>query len=94
MEMTFLMVEMETFFFPDDMDGVFYNDQGASDFAVITDFDRFGAFRDKIQIAGSINDYTVRFDEFTGDTTIFLQDDIIALVQGVDATDPGNYIPA
>ena len=92
----FILGARNDVFLPDgsvleDVGKVYYQDQGDGDFARIIDFDNFGV-QDRIQILGSLSNYTIDFDESTGNTNISFGDDLIAVVEGVDATSPTNFI--
>ncbi|MEM9503930.1 MAG: hypothetical protein AAGA01_08230, partial [Cyanobacteria bacterium P01_E01_bin.43] len=67
-----------------DILAVFYQDAG---YATITDFDWTEG--DKIQVHGDVNDYSLGFQNWSGDvaddTLIYYQDDLIGVVQ--DTTD-------
>ncbi len=69
---------------------VYYNDKSIFDKAIITDFDTYSysgeTSYDRIQIVGSTSQYSIQYNWFTGDTSIALGSDEIAVVQGVDLT--------
>lgn len=62
----------------------FYNGDGSGGYAEITDFD--WAEGDKIQVFGSLDDYTT--SDFSGGIDIFYQDDLIAWVSNTNDVVP------